>query len=124
MPVCISVLFPYQCMFLWLWLSRYTITSGSKFGGDYLLYPGDPRLYHAQFVVRVMSWQQVINPMQLKSWARGVHSARKHLLLATAYLAEEAQQGQPSNNCSRKQVWKPMYITVAKEAGFAAAKGL
>jgi tRNA splicing endonuclease len=25
-----------------------TITSGSKFGGQLMAYPGDPKLYHAQ----------------------------------------------------------------------------
>jgi hypothetical protein len=61
----------------------YYLTSGSKFGGDYLAYPGDPNLYHAQFVVRVLPLGQVLNPVLFKGLARGVHAARKHLLLAS-----------------------------------------
>jgi hypothetical protein len=61
----------------------YFLTSGSKFGGDFLAYPGDPNLYHAQFVVRVLPLEQVLNPVLFKGLARGVHAARKHLLLAS-----------------------------------------
>ena len=31
-----------------------TLTSGAKFGAEYLAYPGDPAAYHASFTVRVM----------------------------------------------------------------------
>jgi tRNA splicing endonuclease len=61
----------------------YFLTSGSKFGGDFLAYPGDPNLYHAQFVVRVLRLEQALNPVLFKGLARGVHAARKHLLLAS-----------------------------------------
>lgn len=62
---------------------RYFVTDGSKFGADYLVYPGDPMLYHAQFTVRVVNRQAAIKPALLVGGARGSHSARKHLLLST-----------------------------------------
>lgn len=62
---------------------RYFVTDGSKFGADYLLYPGDPLLYHAQFTVRLLEHQAAIRPALLIGAARGSHSARKHLLLAS-----------------------------------------
>jgi tRNA splicing endonuclease len=65
----------------------FSLTGGSKFGGDFLAYPGDPHLYHAQYVVRVMLPQQALNPSVLQGLARGVHAARKHLLLATLHPA-------------------------------------
>jgi len=34
-----------------LWNNNYFITEGSKFGGDFLLYSGDPVSYHAKFIV-------------------------------------------------------------------------
>ena len=34
-----------------LWNHNYYITEGSKFGGDFLLYSGDPVSYHAKFIV-------------------------------------------------------------------------
>ncbi len=124
--------------------NSFTLTDGAKFGGDYLAYPGDPFVYHAQFVVRVLppsvgpAAQQAaggsgdapppppspsllppgaIRPTLLKAWARGVHGARKHLLLATAADARELLQASPP---------RLRYLTIAKESGFvssAAEKG-
>lgn len=34
-----------------LWNNNYYISEGSKFGGDFLLYSGDPVRYHAKFIV-------------------------------------------------------------------------
>jgi len=34
-----------------LWNNNYYITEGSKFGGDFLLYSGDPVSFHAKFIV-------------------------------------------------------------------------
>ncbi|KAL3149941.1 hypothetical protein ABBQ38_013303 [Trebouxia sp. C0009 RCD-2024] len=65
--------------------SGYFVTDGSKFGSDYLLYPGDPLFYHAQFTVQVLDHQATVKPALLVGGARGSHSARKHLLLASVY---------------------------------------
>lgn len=62
---------------------RFRITGGSKFGADYLVYPGDPTLYHAQFCVRLCDYHTPILPALLASACRGSHQARKHLLLAS-----------------------------------------
>ena len=67
------------------------MTDGSKFGADYLLYPGDPLLYHAQFTVRVLEHQAAIKPALLIGGARGSHSARKHLLLASVGSMQQAR---------------------------------
>ena len=61
----------------------YRLTGGSKFGADYLVYPGDPSLYHAQFCVRLLPYEQPILPAMLASATRGSHQARKHLLIAS-----------------------------------------
>ena len=64
-------------------MCRYYITDGAKFGADYLLYPGDPLLFHAQFTVRILEHDTPIKPALLAGSARGSHAARKHLLLAS-----------------------------------------
>lgn len=61
---------------------RYYLTSGIKFGGDWLAYPGDPLMYHAQFVVRVEIAERAMRPTFFVAAAREAHSARKHLLYA------------------------------------------
>lgn len=63
-------------------LFSYYLTDGVKFGGDWLAYPGDPLLFHAQFVVRVVSLQETMNPLLFVASTREAHAARKHLLLA------------------------------------------
>ena len=62
---------------------RFRVTGGSKFGADYLIYPGDPTLYHAQFCVRLCDHDAPLLPALLASASRGSHQARKHLLLAS-----------------------------------------
>ena len=34
-----------------LWNNNYYISEGSKFGGDFLVYCGDPVKYHAKYIV-------------------------------------------------------------------------
>eukprot|EP00963_Diacronema_lutheri_P004985 scaffold363_cov331-Pavlova_lutheri.AAC.106 len=59
------------------------VTSGLKFGADFLAYPGDPALFHAQFIVRVVQDDEPLHVLGLSGCARVAHSARKHLLLAS-----------------------------------------
>ena len=59
---------------------RYYLTSGSKFGAEYLVYPGDPFLFHAQFTGHLVDESEILRPCLLAGTARGSHSARKHLL--------------------------------------------
>lgn len=73
-------------------MCRYRLTGGSKFGADYLVYPGDPTLYHAQFCVRLMPFGQPVLPAMLASATRGSHQARKHLLIASVVEGEEQQE--------------------------------
>lgn len=62
----------------------YAITSGAKFGADYLAYPHDPALYHATFSVRLCVWDTPLHPLTLAAATRMSHAARKHVLLASA----------------------------------------
>ena len=71
--------------------------SALKFGGDFSVYPGDPELYHAIFSVRAVHRDQLLRPSHLAGAARGVHSARKHYVLA--YLAQE-----PEDDCGSKSL--------------------
>ena len=64
------------------WPCSFYITSGAKFGADFLAYPGDPMLFHAMYCVRVAPPHQCILPVLLAAAVRGSHAARKHLLLA------------------------------------------
>ncbi len=62
---------------------RYQLTSGSKFGADYLLYIGDPSTCHAAACVRILQPGTPPDPILLAAAVRSAFGARKLLLLAT-----------------------------------------
>lgn len=86
------------------------ITGGSKFGADFLLYPGDPTLYHAQFCVRLMAAEVPIVPALLASACRGSFQARKHLLIASVV--------QQNDSTSDEAGEKIIYTTLGPVDGF------
>lgn len=50
-----------------LWNHNYFITEGSKFGGDFLVYCGDPVMYHAKYIVIcVTSGADIVNPARMQ----------------------------------------------------------
>ncbi|KAJ3022237.1 tRNA-splicing endonuclease subunit [Thoreauomyces humboldtii] len=57
-------------VFTALWEMGYFITSGSKFGGDFLLYPGDMLRYHAQFVASVVPLDRLHSPLDAVVFGR------------------------------------------------------
>ncbi|GJQ79005.1 hypothetical protein Trydic_g166 [Trypoxylus dichotomus] len=66
-----------------LWKKNYYITVGSKFGGDFLLYLGDPVIYHAVNIVRCISVDDNFHPSELVSFSRLGTSVKKRAILAT-----------------------------------------
>ena len=71
------------CNMLWQCFCRYFITSGSKFGADFLLYLGDPVEQHAVACVRIIDPHRQPSPVLLAGAVRSAFGARKDLLLAT-----------------------------------------
>lgn len=85
----------------------YHLTPGANFGADWLAYPADPLLYHAQLCVRVCAAGGAAREcgVLLAAATRGAHAARKHLLLAWPAAGGEGGVH---------------YLTLAPEAGFGA----
>ncbi|KAL7414415.1 hypothetical protein BDY24DRAFT_386878 [Mrakia frigida] len=65
-----------------LWERGYFMGVGIKFGGGFLVYPGDPLRYHSHFVsTAVLSETQTIRPMELVAWGRlGTATKKAHLI--------------------------------------------
>lgn len=61
----------------------YYITGGKKFGGDFLVYFGDPICYHAIFIVRCVENEQCIMPSEIVAFGRLGTSVRKKAVLAS-----------------------------------------
>jgi tRNA-splicing endonuclease subunit Sen34 len=53
-----------------LWEKGFYISKGSKFGGDFLLYPGDPSRFHSNYVVTVARPNQTFSPLDAISMGR------------------------------------------------------
>jgi len=55
---------------------------GVRFGGEFLVYPGDPLRYHSHFVNTTLpSADTVIRPMELVAWGRlGTATKKAHLI--------------------------------------------
>ena len=65
-----------------LWEKGFYITNGSKFGSNYLLYPGDPSNYHSHYIVKVILSTDHITPCQLISYGRLASTVKKTFVLA------------------------------------------
>ncbi|KAJ1680243.1 tRNA-splicing endonuclease subunit [Spiromyces aspiralis] len=61
----------------------YFLTSGLKFGGDYLAYPGDSMRYHSHYIVTLVDWDTGIDPFTLVALGRIGTSVKKTRLLCT-----------------------------------------
>lgn len=68
------------------------LTSGTKFGSDFLAYPGDPILFHAHYTVRIVSWDRVMHPLMISASTRMSNAARKNFVVAAVRAADESEQ--------------------------------
>ncbi|KAI0317864.1 hypothetical protein OF83DRAFT_1119121 [Amylostereum chailletii] len=75
-----------------LWEKGYYMGGGSKFGGDWLVYPGDPLRYHSHFVATVQtSPQSPLRPMEVVAHGRlGTATKKAHLLCGWDPVKREA----------------------------------
>ncbi|KZV71799.1 hypothetical protein PENSPDRAFT_751474 [Peniophora sp. CONT] len=66
-----------------LWEKGYYMGGGSKFGGDWLVYPGDPLRYHSHFVATAHVAKDALRPMEIVAHGRlGTATKKAHLLCA------------------------------------------
>lgn len=65
-----------------LWEQGMFLGQGVKFGGEFLIYPGDPMRYHSHFVNTTLpSDETVIRPMEMVAWGRlGTATKKAHLI--------------------------------------------
>ncbi|KDE06053.1 hypothetical protein MVLG_03607 [Microbotryum lychnidis-dioicae p1A1 Lamole] len=67
-----------------LWRKGHFMGGGLRFGGDFLVYPGDPLRYHSHFTLTVLSsLDQKIMPLDLISYGRLATAVKKAHLLAS-----------------------------------------
>ncbi|XP_007432205.1 tRNA-splicing endonuclease subunit Sen34 [Python bivittatus] len=71
------------CIFRDLWERGYYVTTGSKFGGDFLIYPGDPMRFHAHYIALCFSKDAPISLCDIISAGRLGTNVKKTVLLCS-----------------------------------------
>ncbi|GAA5931147.1 hypothetical protein JCM3775_004946 [Rhodotorula graminis] len=78
-----------------LWRRGHYMGGGLRFGGDFLVYPGDPLRYHSHFTLTVLSTPTTaIMPLDLVAYGRLATGVKKAHLLASWEDAEAPQGGE------------------------------
>ena len=70
-------------VFKCLYEKGYYLTSGFGFGGNYAVYPADPLKFHAEYIVRVCSYEQQMSSLSVVTFGRLAVGVRKGALLAS-----------------------------------------
>lgn len=61
----------------------YYVTGGTKFGGDFLVYFGDPICFHAIFIIKCIERDQKMSTMEMVAFGRIGTSVKKLAVLAS-----------------------------------------
>ena len=68
-----------------LWSKGFYLTSGAKFGGDYLVYLGDPLRYHSSFILMCIRNKEEFESMKIRelvAYGRLATNVKKTFLIA------------------------------------------
>lgn len=71
------------CVYRALWKRGFYLSSGLKFGGDYLVYEDDPFHVHARLVVTCIDADEPLGLVDLVSWGRLAVSVKKSAVFAS-----------------------------------------
>ena len=66
-----------------LWGKGYYLTSGEKFVGDFLVYPGPPLRVHSHFIAVCIHENQVLTPQFIVSKGRLGTNVKKTVLMCS-----------------------------------------
>eukprot|EP00871_Galdieria_phlegrea_P000134 jgi/Galph1/1120/GphlegSOOS_G5799.1 len=80
-------------VFLDLWQRGFYLSSGVKFGADFLAYAGDPILFHASLAVSITERDAVMSPRDMVAFGRLGVSTRKRATLAYVEESTEDKNG-------------------------------
>nr|CAG4648325.1 EOG090X0G6M [Moina brachiata] len=73
-----------KCLvFMDLWEKGYYMTSGQKFGGDFLVYPGDPIRFHSHYIAICVDSEKKLSPYYVVSRGRLGTNVKKTVLLCS-----------------------------------------
>ncbi|KAI8079787.1 tRNA intron endonuclease [Halteromyces radiatus] len=98
-------------VYRYLWQQGLYITSGEKFGGDYLAYPGDPMRFHSHYIISVQQDGQTWSLMDLVAMGRLATNTKKTFVLAGSTTQDVENTDQDRNNNSKTTLEDEAQIT-------------
>lgn len=66
-----------------LWNQGFFLSNGSKFGGDFLVYPGDPSRYHSHYIVICIPHDKPMSALDIVRMGRLGSNVRKTVLMCS-----------------------------------------
>lgn len=70
-------------IFSHFWEKGYFLTRGGKFGGDFLVYPGDPSRFHSFFIVVCLEHERPLSAMEMIRLGRLGSNVKKTVVLCS-----------------------------------------
>ncbi|KAI9006621.1 tRNA intron endonuclease [Phycomyces nitens] len=70
-------------VYAYLWSLGFYITRGTKFGGDFLTYPGDPMRFHSHCIVEAVERDATFKAIELIGKGRLATNVKKTFVLAS-----------------------------------------
>lgn len=103
-------------VFDFFWSQGFYITSGVKFGGQFLLYPNDPMCVHSEYIVSVKQTKdQEVLPLEIIGMGRTATNVKKTFVLVAA--AADQEQAETEDE-QEKQEPSQMVCYSIEWAGF------
>ena len=103
--------------FKYFWRKGYYLTSGAKFGGDYLVYPDNPSSYHSQYIVVCIEGESKYNSLSLKeliTYARMGTCVKKTFVLACLVRGSNNIEQEDSSKHSNKSLSETYLIDLGE----------
>ncbi|CAH1772428.1 unnamed protein product [Owenia fusiformis] len=66
-----------------LWEQGHFLTAGGKFGGDFLVYPGDVAVFHSFYIVKCLPYKQKMSALDVVAMARLGSNVKKTVVLCS-----------------------------------------
>ncbi|KAI9141833.1 hypothetical protein BKA69DRAFT_1071451 [Paraphysoderma sedebokerense] len=94
-------------IFKHLWKQGLFITEGSKFGGRWLGYPGDPTRYHSHYIITIIPYRSSFSPLDIIAFGRlGTSTKKTHVVCSVQSQGGEQDGIVEGSKLDTYQRWK------------------
>ncbi|KAI9272881.1 tRNA intron endonuclease [Phascolomyces articulosus] len=109
-------------VFEYLWSRQLYVTSGLKFGGDYLAYLGDPMRFHSHYIVTAKDRHESMTTLDIISMGRLATNVKKTYVIISPTKEDHPHHSKEENNIdnidSKDNISSKMDVYSIEWAGF------